>query len=148
MKIAVPAEHDEPRVAATPETVKKFAGLGATVSVQSGAGLASRITDADYQAAGATIAPDAATAVLDADIVLKVRRPTESEVRAYKPGALVFATMDPYGHEAEIRAIAAANCTAFAMERMPRSTRAQALDVLSSQANLAGYQAVIDAATE
>jgi NAD(P) transhydrogenase subunit alpha len=148
MKIAVPAEHDEPRVAATPETVKKFAGLGATVAVQSGAGLASRITDADYQAAGATIAPDAATTVLDADIVLKVRRPTESEVRAYKPGALVFATMDPYGHEAEIRAIADANVVAFAMELMPRITRAQSMDVLSSQANLAGYQAVVDAAAE
>ncbi|HVY19120.1 MAG TPA: Re/Si-specific NAD(P)(+) transhydrogenase subunit alpha [Bauldia sp.] len=148
MKIAVPAEHDEPRVAATPETVKKFVGLGASVSVQAGAGTQSRITDADYQAAGATIAPDAATAVLDADIVLKVRRPSESEVRAYKPGALVFATMDPYGHEAEIRAIAAANVAAFAMELMPRITRAQSMDVLSSQANLAGYQAVVDAAAE
>ncbi|MEJ0013727.1 MAG: Re/Si-specific NAD(P)(+) transhydrogenase subunit alpha [Bauldia sp.] len=148
MKIAVPAEHDEPRVAATPETVKKFAALGATVTVETGAGTKSRITDADYQAAGATIAPDAATAVLDADIVLKVRRPSESEVRAYKPGALVFATMDPYGHEAEIRAIAAANVAAFAMELMPRITRAQSMDVLSSQANLAGYQAVVDAASE
>ncbi len=148
MKIAVPAEHDEPRVAATPETVKKFAGLGATVAIQSGAGLASRYTDAEYQAAGATIAPDAATTVLDADIVLKVRRPTEAEVHAYKPGALVIATMDPYGHEAEIRAIAAANVAAFAMELMPRISRAQSMDVLSSQANLAGYQAVIDAAAE
>jgi NAD(P) transhydrogenase subunit alpha len=148
MKIAVPAEHDEPRVAATPETVKKFAGLGATVTVETGAGTKSRITDADYQAAGATIAPDAATTVLDADIVLKVRRPTESEVRAYKPGALVVATMDPYGHEAEIRAIASANVAAFAMELMPRISRAQSMDVLSSQANLAGYQAVIDAAAE
>jgi H+-translocating NAD(P) transhydrogenase subunit alpha len=148
MKIAVPAEHDEPRVAATPETVKKFAVLGATIAVEKGAGLASRITDTDYETAGGKIAPDAATTVLDADIVLKVRRPTEAELRAYKPGALVIATMDPYGHEAEIRALAAANVAAFAMELMPRISRAQSMDVLSSQANLAGYQAVIDAAAE
>jgi H+-translocating NAD(P) transhydrogenase subunit alpha len=148
MKIAVPAETDETRVAATPETVKKFIGLGATVAVQAGAGTGSRLPDADYQAAGATITPDAATTVLDADIVLKVRRPTEAEARAYKPGALVFATMDPYGHEAEIRAIAADNVAAFAMELMPRISRAQSMDVLSSQANLAGYQAVVDAASQ
>ena len=148
MKIAVPAETNETRVAATPETVKKFIALGATFAVQAGAGTASRITDADYQAAGATIAPDAAAAVLDADIVLKVRRPGAAELRAYKPGAIVVATMDPYGHEAEIKAMAAANVTAFAMELMPRISRAQSMDVLSSQANLAGYQAVIDAASQ
>jgi NAD(P) transhydrogenase subunit alpha len=148
MKIAVPAEHDEPRVAATPETVKKFAALGASLTVQSGAGTLSRFVDADYAEAGAKIAPDASTTVLDADIVLKVRRPTEAEVRAYKPGALVIATMDPYGHEAEIRAIATANVVAFAMELMPRISRAQSMDVLSSQANLAGYQAVVDAASQ
>jgi NAD(P) transhydrogenase subunit alpha len=148
MKIAVPAELDDPRVAATPETVKRFVGLGATVAVQAGAGAKSRITDAEYQGMGATIAPDAATTVLDADIVLKVRRPSEAEARAYKPGALVIATMDPYGHEAEIRALANANVAAFAMELMPRITRAQSMDVLSSQANLAGYQAVVDAASQ
>jgi NAD(P) transhydrogenase subunit alpha len=148
MKIAVPAEINETRVAATPETVKKFIGLGASFAVQAGAGTASRITDADYQAAGATIAPDAAATVLDADIVLKVRRPSEAELRAYKPGAIVVATMDPYGHEAEIKAMAAANVTAFAMELMPRISRAQSMDVLSSQANIAGYQAVIDAASQ
>ena len=148
MKIAVPAETDEPRVAATPETVKKFIALGATVAVQAGAGAGSRLPDADYQAAGASIAPDAATTVLDADIVLKVRRPSEAEARAYKPGALVVATMDPYGHEAEIRAIAADNVATFAMELMPRISRAQSMDVLSSQANLAGYQAVVDAASQ
>ena len=99
MKIAVPAEAlDETRVAATPETVKKFIGLGAEFVVQAGAGNGSRLPDADYAAAGATIAPDAATTVTDADIVLKVRRPTESELGAYKPGALVVATMDQYGH--------------------------------------------------
>jgi H+-translocating NAD(P) transhydrogenase subunit alpha len=148
MKIAVPAETDETRVAATPETVKKFIALGAAVAVQAGAGTGSRLPDADYQAAGANIAPDTATTVLDADIVLKVRRPTEAEARAYKPGALVFATMDPYGHEAEIRTIAADNVAAFAMELMPRISRAQSMDVLSSQANLAGYQAVVDAASQ
>jgi NAD(P) transhydrogenase subunit alpha len=148
MKIAVPAELDDPRVAATPETAKRFIALGATVAVQAGAGLKSRITDAEYQAAGATITPDASKTVLDADIVLKVRRPTESELRGYKPGALVIATMDPYGHEAEIKAMANANVAAFAMELMPRITRAQSMDVLSSQANLAGYQAVIDAAAQ
>ena len=146
MKIAVPAEAGEPRVAATPETVKKFAALGATVAVEAGAGAASLLPDADYAAAGATVAPDAAATVQDADIVLRVRRPTESELKAYKPGALVVATMDPYGHEDAVKALAAANVAAFAMEFMPRISRAQSMDVLSSQANLAGYQAVIEAA--
>jgi NAD(P) transhydrogenase subunit alpha len=146
MKIAVPAEAGETRVAATPETVKKFIGLGATFAVQAGAGTSSLIPDADYQAAGATIAPDAAATVLDADIVLKVRRPTEAELKAYKPGALVVASMDPYGHEDAVKAMAAAGVAAFAMEFMPRISRAQSMDVLSSQANLAGYEAVIDAA--
>ncbi|MCX5516385.1 NAD(P)(+) transhydrogenase (Re/Si-specific) subunit alpha [Kaistia algarum] len=150
MKIGVPAEIDavESRVAATPETVKKFIALGAYVAVQAGAGLASRIPDAEYAAAGATIAPDAAAALADADIVLKVRRPAPSELPAYKAGALVVATMDPYGHEDDVRAMAGAGVTAIAMEFMPRITRAQVMDVLSSQANLAGYQAVIDAASE
>ncbi|HWJ76376.1 MAG TPA: Re/Si-specific NAD(P)(+) transhydrogenase subunit alpha [Kaistia sp.] len=149
MKIGVPAEIDggESRVAATPETIKKFIAFGATVAVESGAGLASRITDADYEAAGATIAPDAAAAVADADVVLKVRRPVEAELPAYKHGALVIATMDPYGHEDAVNAMGAAGITAIAMEFMPRITRAQVMDVLSSQANLAGYQAVIDAAS-
>jgi NAD(P) transhydrogenase subunit alpha len=148
MKIAVPAETNETRVAATPETVKKFIALGATFAVQAGAGIASRITDADYQAAGATISADAAATALDADIILKVRRPSEAELKAYKPGAIVVAIMDPYGHETEIKAMAAANIAAFAMELTPRISRAQSMDVLSSQANLAGYQAVIDAAAQ
>ncbi|MBZ9936739.1 Re/Si-specific NAD(P)(+) transhydrogenase subunit alpha [Mesorhizobium sp. BR1-1-16] len=149
MKIGVPAEIDggESRVAATPETIKKFIAFGATVVVERGAGLASRITDADYEAAGATIAPDAAAAVADADVVLKVRRPVESELPFYRQGALVIATMDPYGHEDAVNAMGAAGITAIAMEFMPRITRAQVMDVLSSQANLAGYQAVIDAAS-
>jgi NAD(P) transhydrogenase subunit alpha len=147
MKIAVPAEADDTRVAATPETVKKFVALGGEVSVEAGAGAGSRIADADYVAAGATIASDAAAALRSADIVLKVRRPHEADLAAYKPGALVVATMDPYGNEAALKAMAAAGVVAFAMELLPRITRAQVMDVLSSQANLAGYQAVIDAAS-
>ncbi len=148
MKIAIPAETDrtETRVAATPETVKKFTALGATVAVEAGAGAGSRITDAEYEAAGATIAPDAAAALADADIVLKVRRPEAGELPLLKRGALVVATMDPYGREDAVKAMADAGISAFAMEFMPRITRAQVMDVLSSQANLSGYQAVIDAA--
>ena len=148
MKIAVPKEADpiETRVAATPETVKKYIGLGAEVAVQAGAGEGSRITDAEYEAAGAKLAKTAAATVKDADIVLKVRRPSEAELKGYKAGALVIAAMDPYGNEAALKAMADAGVVAFAMELLPRITRAQTMDVLSSQANLAGYQAVIDAA--
>ncbi len=148
MKIAVPAEADrsETRVAATPETVKKFINVGATVVVQAGAGAGSRIPDEDFAAAGATIAKTAAETLKDADIVLKVRRPEAAELKPYKAGMLVVGIMDPYGHEAAIKALAEAGVVAFAMELMPRITRAQSMDVLSSQANLAGYQAVIDAA--
>lgn len=147
MKIAICAEADaaEPRVAGTPETVKKMMALGGVVAVEPGAGLKSGILDADYEAAGATISRDA---VRDADIVLKVRRPNEMELTGYKKGALVVAIMDPYGHEAALAALARAGVTAFAMELMPRITRAQVMDVLSSQANLAGYRAVIDASAE
>jgi NAD(P) transhydrogenase subunit alpha len=149
MKIAVPAEaEDEPRVAATPETAKKLIALGAEMVVQAGAGTASRIADEAFVAAGATIAETAAACVKDADIVLKVRRPGESELKDYERGTIVVATMDPYGHEAAIEAMAGAGVAAFAMELMPRISRAQSMDVLSSQANLAGYQAVIDAAGE
>jgi len=149
MKIAIPTETDptETRVAATPETVKKFVGLGATVAVQAGAGAGSRILDADYEAAGAVIAADAAATLADADIVLKVRRPDATELKLMKRGALVIAAIDPYGHEDDVRAMAEAGVAAFAMEFMPRITRAQVMDILSSQANLAGYQAVIDAAS-
>ncbi|HWX85013.1 MAG TPA: Re/Si-specific NAD(P)(+) transhydrogenase subunit alpha [Xanthobacteraceae bacterium] len=150
MKVAVPAETDpaEPRVAATPETVKKIRGLGAEVAVQSGAGVKSGILDGEYAAAGATLAASTADAVQDADVVLKVRRPGASELSGYKHGALVIAIMDPFGHEADIAAMAQAGVSAFAMELMPRITRAQSMDVLSSQANLAGYRAVIDGAAE
>jgi NAD(P) transhydrogenase subunit alpha len=147
MKIAVAAETDasEPRVAGTPETVKKFVGLGAQVAVEPGAGIRSGIPDAEYASAGAAVAADA---VADADVVLKVRRPQAAELARYKKGALVVAIMDPYGNEAALQAMADAGVTAFAMELMPRITRAQSMDVLSSQANLAGYRAVIDAAAE
>jgi NAD(P) transhydrogenase subunit alpha len=147
MKIAVPAEADqiETRVAATPETVRKFVGLGAEVAVEAGAGAGARIPDAEFAAAGARIGDKAAT-LAEADIVLKVRRPVDGELANYKPGTLVVGIMDPYGNEAALKALADAKVAAFAMELLPRITRAQAMDVLSSQANLAGYQAVIDAA--
>jgi NAD(P) transhydrogenase subunit alpha len=147
MKIAVAreAEANEPRVAATPETVKKLVGLGAEVAVARGAGAASGIPDSEFEAAGATLGDNVAK---DADVVLKVRRPSAEEFGDYKKGALVIAIMDPYGHEAELKAMADAGLCAFAMELMPRITRAQSMDVLSSQANLAGYRAVIDAAEE
>jgi NAD(P) transhydrogenase subunit alpha len=147
MKIAVGAEADpsEPRVAATPDTVKKMIGLGAEVAVQPGAGVKSGIVDADYTAAGATVSADAVTG---ADIVLQVRRPAAAELAKVQKGALVIAIMDPYGQDAALKAMADAGVTAFAMELMPRITRAQSMDVLSSQANLAGYRAVIDASAE
>jgi NAD(P) transhydrogenase subunit alpha len=147
MKIAIAAETDpaEPRVAGTPDTVKRMKALGAEVVVEPGAGVNSGILDSDYQAAGATVAAGAAK---DADIVLRVRRPAAAELAGYKKGALVVAIMDPYGNEAALKDMAGAGVTAFAMELMPRITRAQSMDVLSSQANLAGYRAVIDAAEE
>jgi proton-translocating NAD(P)+ transhydrogenase subunit alpha len=147
MRIAVAREAEaiEGRVAATPETVKKMQALGAEVVVEPGAGTKSGIPDADFVAAGAAVT---AGAVNSADVVLKVRRPTVTELAAYKKGALVIAIMDPYGEDAALKAMADAGVTAFAMELMPRITRAQVMDVLSSQANLAGYRAVIDAAAE
>lgn len=150
MRIAVPAETQgtETRVAATPETVRKFIGLGADVAVEKGAGLASGITDSEYEAAGASIAESAEAALAGAAIVLKVRRPAEAEIAGLPAGALVVGIMDPYGNEAAVEALAKAKVAAFAMEFMPRITRAQVMDVLSSQANLAGYRAVIDGAAE
>ena len=150
MRIAVPTETTsaETRVAATPETVKKFMALGAEVCVQAGAGLSSGIPDADFAAAGASIAKTAKDTLKDADIALKVRRPVGAELKLYKKGAMVFAAMDPYGNEADVSAMAEAGISGFAMEFMPRITRAQVMDVLSSQANLAGYRAVVDAAGE
>lgn len=150
MRIAVLAETDkaEPRVAATPETVKKFVSLGAEVAVQSGAGAGAGISDADYAAAGAAIAPAAAAALAGADILLRVRRPASAELAGARPNLAVISIMDPFGNEAALADLAKAGAIAFAMEFMPRITRAQSMDVLSSQANLAGYRAVIDAAAE
>ena len=147
MRIAVTREIDanESRVAATPETVKKMKALGAEIAVEPDAGTKSGIPDAEFAAAGATVT---AGAVKDADVVLKVRRPAASELARYKKGALVIAMMDPYGEDAALKAMADAGVVAFAMELLPRITRAQGMDVLSSQANLAGYRAVVDAAAE
>jgi H+-translocating NAD(P) transhydrogenase subunit alpha len=147
MRIAVAREADsaEDRVAATPETVKKLKALGCEVAVEPGAGVKSGLPDAEFTAAGADVV---AGAVGNADVVLKVRRPGPSELVGYKRGALVIAIMDPYGNDGALKAMADAGVTAFAMELMPRITRAQVMDVLSSQANLAGYRAVIDASAE
>ncbi|MBB3149682.1 NAD(P) transhydrogenase subunit alpha [Phyllobacterium trifolii] len=142
----IPKEIDEPRVGGSPETVKKLTALGFAVVVEAGAGVASRIPDGEFVAAGAAIGKAGDTA--RADVVLKVRRPSSAELKAYKKGAVVIAMLDPYGNDAAVKALADAGVTAFTMEFMPRITRAQVMDVLSSQANLAGYQAVIDAASE
>ncbi len=148
VKIAVPAETDpnEGRVAVTPDTVKRFKALGADVVVQSGAGLKSRILDTAYTEEGAAIAEDAKATVAGADIILRVRRPSDTDIKAYPKGAMLIASMDPYGNEKSVEAMAKSGLTSVAMEFMPRITRAQVMDILSSQANLAGYQAVIDAA--
>ena len=150
MQIAVLSETDpvETRVATTPDMVKKYKNLGADVVVQAGAGSKASISDAEFEGAGATVAQNAGEAVKDADIVLKVRRPADGELNGLKKGALVIGIMDPYGHEDALKALAEAGAAAFAMELMPRITRAQVMDVLSSQANLAGYRAVVDAAEE
>src|SRR5215213_1838699 len=147
MKIAVAKEIDpsEPRVAASPDTVKKFKALGVDIAIEPGAGIKSGLPDSEFTAAGASVSADA---LKDADIIIKVKRPEASELANYKRGALVIAIMDPYGNDAALKAMADAKVAAFAMELMPRITRAQVMDVLSSQANLAGYRAVIDGAAE
>ncbi|MCC8959921.1 NAD(P)(+) transhydrogenase (Re/Si-specific) subunit alpha, partial [Bradyrhizobium sp. Pear77] len=145
MKIAVAKEIDasEPRVAVSPDTIKKFKAIGAEVAVEPGAGVKSGLPDSELVAAGVTVSADA---LKDADIIIKVKRPEASELSKYKRGALVIAIMDPYGNEAALKTMADAGVSAFAMELMPRITRAQVMDVLSSQANLAGYRAVIEGA--
>ncbi|MBS0250547.1 MAG: NAD(P)(+) transhydrogenase (Re/Si-specific) subunit alpha, partial [Proteobacteria bacterium] len=145
--IAVTSEPaDEPRVAVSPDTVKKFTGLGALVRIEQGAGLRSRFSDDAYRAAGAEIVSKA-DALSGADILLKVRRPSVDDIKALKPGAIVAAMVDPYGERDGLDALAATGATVFSMEFMPRTTRAQSMDVLSSQANLAGYKAVVDGAS-
>ena len=136
----------ETRCAVTPETVKKLAALGATVTVEAGTGLGSSIPDEDYAAAGATVARDLKAVLAGADVLLKVRGPTAQETSALKPGAVVVALLDAYREKETVAALAGAGVTAFAMEFVPRITRAQVMDALSSQANLAGYRAVIEAA--
>lgn len=145
--IAVPAEgQDEPRFALSPETAKKFVGLGCRVVVEAGAGLRSRFADNQYKEHGAEISADTGAVLKAADILLKVRRPSVDELKQLKPGAVVAAMLDPFGDAAGLSALAATKATLFSMEFMPRITRAQSMDVLSSQANLAGYRAVIDGA--
>lgn len=154
MQIAIPKERreHERRVAATPDTVKKFVGLGAEVVIETGAGAASSFSDADYTEAGAKIAGDAAAALKDADVVLKVQRPlTEAEggpdeLAMLKKGATLISVLAPLQNVEQVKAYAAAGVEAHAMELVPRISRAQSMDVLSSQSNLAGYKAVIDAA--
>ena len=150
MKLAVPKEHrpGETRVAASPDTVKKLKELGFTVTIEKGAGDAAGVPDADYKAAGAVIAPSAAAALKGADIVFKVQRPLPAEIKTMKKGALLLCMMAPHADPAILKACATAGITSVAMELLPRITRAQSMDVLSSQSNLAGYRAVIDAAAE
>ncbi|MFA4894050.1 Re/Si-specific NAD(P)(+) transhydrogenase subunit alpha [Brevundimonas sp.] len=136
----------ETRCAVTPDTVRKLIAMGATVTVETGTGTGSSLPDADYVAAGATVAPDTKAVLSGADIVLKVRGPTAQETSALKPGAIVVALLDAYRDKETVTALAQANATAFAMEFVPRISRAQVMDALSSQANLAGYRAVIEAA--
>ncbi len=148
MKIAVPAEKDEPRVALSPESAQKFINLGAVITVQKGAGIKSGLPDQAYKDAGASIANSLKSLLADADVVMKINRPTGDEIKAMKKGAAVMAVMNPMDDRDAIEDMAKAGLIAFAMEFMPRITRAQSMDVLSSQSNLAGYSSVIDAATE
>ncbi len=143
--IAESAAH-ETRVAATPETVKKFIAQGLEVVVEAGAGKRASFSDADYEGAGARLAPDAASALAGADILLKVRAVTSQEASHLAQGAYVAALLNPFGERETLEVLAGRGVCAFSMEFVPRITRAQAMDVLSSQANLAGYRAVIEAA--
>lgn len=155
MKIAIPKERRafETRVAASPDTVKKFVGLGCEVVVEKEAGLASSFTDEAFVAAGATIAKTPAALYKDADLVFKVQRPMTAEdgtdeIAQMKKGTVLFSIIQALTSKAYVEKLAAAGIDAFAMELMPRISRAQSMDVLSSQSNLAGYKAVIDAAAE
>ncbi|MGE4322348.1 MAG: NAD(P) transhydrogenase subunit alpha [Sphingobium sp.] len=149
MKITIVKEgaEGERRVSGTAETVKKFKALGAEVAVESGAGMSASIADADYAAAGATVT-DRAAAMAGADIILGVQGPDPASLAGAKPGAWIVAGLNPIGERARVDAYAAAGFEALAMEFMPRITRAQSMDILSSQSNLAGYKAVLDAAHE
>ncbi|HSS62955.1 MAG TPA: Re/Si-specific NAD(P)(+) transhydrogenase subunit alpha [Gammaproteobacteria bacterium] len=148
MKLAIPKERHEgeTRVAASPETVKKFVGLGAEVVVEQGAGLHSRFTDEAFKEAGATVEGDLAKVIEGADVVLKVGRPEKEELEHFKKGAVLVGMLAPHGDKDNAKDYAGRGIDAFAMEFMPRISRAQSMDVLSSQSNLAGYKAVVDAA--
>lgn len=149
MKIAIGKETlgAEKRVAASPESVKKLIGLGAEVTVENGAGAASAFPDDQYAAAGAKLA-SSADIYKDADVVLRVRHPAAGEVSKMKKGAVLVGMLAPYQEKDLLKAYASAGVSAFSMELVPRITRAQTMDVLSSQANLAGYRAVLEAANE
>ncbi|MGA7545156.1 MAG: Re/Si-specific NAD(P)(+) transhydrogenase subunit alpha [Methyloceanibacter sp.] len=145
--IGVPAEEaDESRIGLSPETVKKLIKLGAKVKVRAGAGLRSHFSDADYSAAGASLARSDADAVSDADVVLTVRRPSPALVKSMQKDAVLIGMLDPFSDVPGLAGLAKTGVSLFAMELMPRISRAQSMDVLSSQANLAGYKAVVDAA--
>jgi NAD(P) transhydrogenase subunit alpha len=150
MKIAIPKERrpGERRVAASPDVVKKLAALGVETVVETGAGEGSAFADEAFRATGATIAPNAAAALGSADMVWKVRAPEAGEIATIKKGAILVAHMAALTDRAGVQACADAGLTVFAMELMPRITRAQSMDILSSQSNLAGYRAVVEAATE
>ncbi len=154
MKIAIPRERmpGETRVAASPDMVKKLVGFGFNVVVEKGAGEDAAIPDADFEGAGASIAKDEASAISDADVVIKVQRPVMdgrlNEVTMMKSGAVLIASLAALTHREDVEAYAQAGLTTFAMELMPRISRAQSMDILSSQNNLAGYKAAIDAAAE
>ena len=147
MKIAVLKETraGETRVAASPESVKKFAGLGASVAVEADAGAGAQFSDEAFREAGAEISPSAADAAQGADLIIKVQRPSSEELRAFPKGVRLAAILSPYNDPESLGAYARLGVDAFALDLMPRITRAQSMDVLSSQSNLAGYKAVIDA---
>ena len=138
----------EPRVSATPETVKKMTGLGIKVTVEAGAGVSSGFDDAAYKQAGASVTKAMAAVLKKSDVVFSVRAPAAGQVKAMKNGAVLVASLNPYQNAAGVKSYAAAKIQAMAMELMPRITRAQSMDILSSQSNLAGYKAVLDATAE
>ncbi|MEP4191779.1 MAG: NAD(P)(+) transhydrogenase (Re/Si-specific) subunit alpha, partial [Sneathiella sp.] len=153
MKIAIPKElrEHEKRVAASPETVKKFVGLGVEVIVETGAGLTSSFSDQDYKDAGASIAGDAAAALKEADVILKIQRPLTKEeggpdeLSLMKKGATLISALAPLQNKDQVKAYADAGIEAHAMELVPRISRAQSMDILSSQSNLAGFKSILDA---
>jgi len=146
--VVVKEQGDETRVAATPETVKKLTALGFSLTVEAGAGEASGFSDAHYQEEGATIASSPVSAIAEADVVVGVKAPSDATVKAMKKGALLIAQLNPYQDADGVKSYAAQGVDAMAMELMPRITRAQSMDVLSSQSNLSGYKAVLDATSE